>query len=86
MGVDPKAVTVKNTKSTTLTATISPSNASDKTVTWTADDSGAKVTLAPSGLTCKVTGKADSGTVNVTCTTRDGAKKASCVVTLQANA
>lgn len=80
--VTPDTTTVKNGESTTLTASITPENAYDKTVTWSADDSGAKVTLTPSGTTCKVTGKADSGTVNVTCTTKDGSKTDSVTVTL----
>ena len=82
--VTPDTTSVKNGSSVTLTATVAPGNASDKTVTWSADDSGAKVTLAPSGTTCKVTGKADSGTVNVTCTTKDGSKTDKTVITLQA--
>ena len=80
--VTPDTTTLKNGESTTLTASITPENAYDKTVTWSADDSGAKVTLTPSGTTCKVTGKADSGTVNVTCTTKDGSKTDSVTVTL----
>lgn len=80
--VTPDTTTLKNGETTTLTASITPENAYDKTVTWSADDSGAKVTLTPSGTTCKVTGKADSGTVNVTCTTKDGSKTDSVTVTL----
>ena len=80
--VTPDTATVKNGESATLTATVAPENATDKTVTWSADDSGAKVTLTPSGTTCKVTGKADSGTVNVTCTTKDGSKTDTVTVTL----
>lgn len=80
--VTPDTTTLKNGESATLTASITPENAYDKTVTWSADDSGAKVTLTPSGTTCKVTGKADSGTVNVTCTTKDGSKTDSVTVTL----
>ena len=80
--VTPDTTTLKNGESTTLTANITPENAYDKTVTWSADDSGAKVTLTPSGTTCKVTGKADAGTVNVTCTTKDGSKTDSVTVTL----
>ena len=80
--VTPDTTTLKNGESTTLTASITPENAYDKTVTWSADDSGAKVTLTPSGTTCRVTGKADSGTVNVTCTTKDGSKTDSVTVTL----
>ncbi len=64
--------------SASLTATVSPGNASDKAVTWTSSDT--KIV--------KVSGKGklttvSSGTATVTATTVDGGFSASCKVTVQ---
>ncbi|WP_370452884.1 phage tail sheath subtilisin-like domain-containing protein [Pantoea sp. Bo_2] len=62
---------------TTLTANVSPNNATNKTVTWTVNDSSL-ATLAPSGSnneSCEVTA-VKAGTVKVTVTTQDGNKTA----------
>lgn len=66
-----------------LTATVAPSNASDKSITWKSDDT-ATVTVDSTG---KVTGiKAKIEPVNITATTKDGSKTAVCAVTVKAKA
>ena len=64
-------------ESFTLTATITPNNASDKTVTWTSQNAE----IAEVDQNGKVTAK-KAGQTTVTVTTNDGAKTASCVITV----
>lgn len=61
----------------TLTATVSPANASDKTVTWESGDS----TIATVDATGKVAGL-KTGTADITVTTKSGGKTAKCTVTI----
>ena len=63
----------------TLTATISPANASNKNVIWSVNNNN--VTINPSGLSCEVTG-VNIGTSIVTVTTEDGNYSASCTFTI----
>lgn len=64
-----------------LTATVAPSNASDKSITWkSADESIA--TVDDSGKVTAV----KAGSVDVTATTKDGNKAAKCAVTVTAKA
>ena len=63
--------------SETLTATVEPDNASEKGVTWNSDN--------PAVATVDQTGKVSAvkeGTANITVTTNDGSKTASCAVTV----
>lgn len=62
--------------SATLTATVQPPDAADKTVTWSATDGTGRVTVDRNG---KVTG-VRAGTATVTATTRDGGHTATCAV------
>jgi len=71
--------TVDIGKTKQLTATVSPSNAADKTVTWATSNANV-ATVNGSGL---VTAKA-AGTATITATTRDGQKKAASTVTVPA--
>lgn len=64
-------------ESATLTATVAPENATDKTVTWTSSNP-AIVTVDGSGHVKAVA----SGTANITVTTTDGNKTAVCAVTV----
>ena len=62
---------------TTLTATVSPSNADNKSVTWSTDNS-AVATVNSSGVVTAVA----NGSCNITARTADGGKTSSCKVTV----
>ena len=76
-GVTLNKTTLKLSKgaSETLTATVAPTNATNKKVTWTSSDP-AVATVDASG---KVTGVA-KGTATITVTTEDGGHTATCAV------
>lgn len=70
-------LTLPRTESYTLVATINPSDASDKSVTWkSSDESVAKVDANGKVTALKV------GTATITVTTVDGGKTATCEVTV----
>lgn len=65
-------------KTVTLTATVNPTDASDKTIEWTTNDK----TIATVDQTGKVTGVA-AGEVTITATAKDGSgKSATCTITV----
>lgn len=76
VSVDLDEVTLRVGQTTKLTATVSPSNATNKSVTW--KSSNAAVATVSNGT---VTAKA-GGTATITCTTADGGYTASCKVTV----
>ena len=76
---------MKVNNSIELTATISPSNATDKNVTWSID-SDTYATITPNGNKCTVTAKDTEGTSTVTVTTADGNKTASKTISIINNA
>lgn len=72
------SATINNGASTTLTATVAPNNATDKTVTWSTSNA-AYATVDNNGV---VTGKA-RGTAVITATANDGSGvKATCNITV----
>lgn len=78
-GVTLKAATsIEAGKTETLTATVAPANATDKSVTWSTSD--ATVATVSEGV---VTG-VKAGTATITVKTTDGAKTATCAVTVTA--
>ena len=72
-----KSISIVDGKSVNLTATISPSNATNKNVTWASSNTSV-ATVSSSGV---VTAKS-VGTATITVTTKDGSKKATCEVTV----
>ena len=77
VSLDKSTATIAVGKSVTLSATVSPSNASNKTITWSTSNSS--VATVSDGT---VTGQS-SGTATITATSNNG-KSASCSVTVQA--
>ena len=71
--------TIKAGKTVTLAATVAPSNATNKSVTWSS--SNTSVATVSAGV---VTGVAE-GTATITVTTVDGSKTATCTVVVQAS-
>ena len=75
-------LTIDNGSSTTLTATITPSDATNQLITWSANNNN--VTLAPDGLSCTVTGNAIGSSI-ITAASNDGSNiSATCNVTVNA--
>ncbi|ATA74141.1 Ig-like domain-containing protein [Capnocytophaga sp. H2931] len=78
VSIQPESIVLAIGNQRQLSATVSPTNATNKKVTWTSADPSI-ATVTANG---KVTGLA-SGTVYITATTEDGGKKASCKVTVE---
>ena len=70
------SVSLKKGNTTSLTATVSPSNATNKNVTWTSSNTSV-ATVSNGVITAK-----KAGTSTITVITNDGNKKATCTVTV----
>ena len=79
VSLDKTSLTLTEDDTYTLTATVSPSNATDKSVTWSSNNPSV-ATVSSSGV---VTAKS-AGTAKITVTTNDGGNTATCSVTVQA--
>ena len=77
VSLDKTSLTLPVGDTQTLTATVSPSNASDKSVAWSSGNTSV-ATVSSTGV---VTAKA-AGTTTITVTTKDGGKTATCNVTV----
>ena len=75
--VTPTNQTINVGKTFTITPTVTPDNATDKSIIWTSSDD----TIATVDDNGKVTAKGD-GTATITATTNDGGFTASCVITV----
>lgn len=80
IAVNPTTAAVKPGATVTLSATVTPEDATDKTITWSSSDE--KVATVDGG---KVTGVAE-GTATITATTKSGDKTATCAVTVSEDA
>jgi endoglucanase len=81
VSVIPASASVEVGTTTTLSAAVSPGDATDKTVTWNSSDARV-ATVDASGT---VTGVA-AGSATITVTTRDGSHTAGCAVTITGSA
>lgn len=77
VGVSPSTATINVGATRQLTATVLPSNATNKAVSWSSSNTSI-ATVSSSGL---VTGMA-AGTATITVTTQDGNKTATCTITV----
>lgn len=73
------STTIKQGKTATLTATVAPSDAYDKTVTWSSSNSSA-VSVDSNGI---ITGVTANSSAVITATTNDGGYTATCNVTVE---
>ncbi len=77
--VSPTSKSIKKKKTTTLTATVLPANAANKSVTWSSDNPNI-ATVDENGV---VTAKNTPGSCTITVTTVDGGYTANCSITVQ---
>ena len=78
VSLNKNSLTLSEGDSQTLTATVAPSNATDKTVAWASDNEAVAVVTTAGVVVAKTPGNAV-----ITVTTNDGAKTASCAVSVK---
>ena len=81
ISLDKTSLSLLEGNSDALTATVSPDNATDKSVSWKSSDPG----IASVDDTGKVTAVKE-GTVTITATTSDGSKTVTCTVKVEQSA
>ncbi len=79
VSLDKIALTLKDGETAVLTATVAPEDADNKTVTWTSDNTD--VATVENGTVTAI----KAGTANISVSTEDGNKTASCAVTVTCN-
>lgn len=79
--LDKTSTSIEQGNTEQLTATVAPNDATDPSVTWSSDDTNV-ATVDENGLVSAV----GAGTANITVTTTDGGKTATCAVTVTAPA
>ena len=81
----PSTQTVEENGTCTISATISPADASNKNVTWSIESGSNLVSITPDELDCEISGlDAGTGTAVIRATTADGSYTADCTVTVVA--
>ena len=78
VSLSPQDLVITEGETRQLTATVYPSNASNKTVTWESNATGV-ATVSSSGVVTAVS----EGSATITVTTEDGSKTATCQVTVK---
>ncbi len=81
VSLNKSSVNLNEGGSESLTATVSPSNATNKSVSWKSSDAGVATVDANGKVTA-----VKAGSATITVTTSDGSKTATCSVTVAANA
>jgi uncharacterized protein YjdB len=81
VSVEPTSVSLTVGEETTLTATVLPSDADDQTVIWSSDNTDV-ATVSSTVNSYGIVTAISEGTANITVTTSDGAKTATCAVTV----
>lgn len=79
LALNPTKLSLKVGKTAKLTATVEPADATDKTVTWTSNDTSIAKVSADGTVTAVARGTA---TITATVQTADGEKTATCAVTV----
>lgn len=74
------SLTLQDGDSAKLTATVTPANADNRKVTWSTSDESVATVSADGTVTA-----VKAGTANITVTTEDGGKTASCALTVNCN-
>ena len=77
VAIDKSAIELERGKTETLTATVSPSNATNQTITWSSSDSSVAIVSSSGEVTA--VGK---GVATITATSADGGYTATCTVTV----
>ena len=79
VSLDKTSLSLEEGKNVTLTASISPSNATNKAVSWSSNNTSVAIVSSSGVVTAK-----SAGTAAITVTTNDGGKTATCSVTVTA--